>query len=133
MSLSKDNAYRLLILLVILFEFVGVMAQISPGQVPSVFSTNPKGVTSDTTAVDSTLSNHSNKPAIIPYMQRATLLWNNLDTLIQQDSQLLLNHRYSPENRSIQPLLNLGVYGGPLIKLGLNKSSFGLSSGDTSQ
>lgn len=96
---------------------------------PSAFSTNPNGVTSDTTSADSTFSNHSDKPAIIPFMQKANLLWHGLDTLIQQDSQLLLNHRYSPENRSVQPLLNLGLYGGPLIKLSSKKNVFGLSSG----
>ena len=129
MTLRKENAYRLLLLLLLSIASKGVLSQINPGQMPSAFSTNPNGVTSDTTAVDSALSNHSDKPAIIPYIQKATLLWNRLDTLVQQDSQLLLNHRYSPENRSIQPLLNLGVYGGPLIKLSSKKNVFGLNSG----
>ena len=129
MTLRKEYAYRLLLLLVLSIAFKGALSQINPGQTPSTFSTNPNGVTSDTTAVDSTLSNHSDKPAIIPCIQKATLLWNKLDTLVQQDSQLLLNHRYSPENRSVQPLLNLGVYGGPLIKLSSKKNVFGLNSG----
>jgi len=128
-TLRKENAYRLLLLLVLSITFKSALSQINPGQTPSAFSTNPNGVTSDTTAVDSTLSNHSDKPAIIPYIQQATLLWNKLDTLVQQDSQLLLNHRYSPENRSVQPLLNLGVYGGPAIKLKSNTLNFGLRSG----
>ncbi|MEC8693324.1 MAG: putative porin [Bacteroidota bacterium] len=127
--MRKENVYRLLLSLVLSIAFKGALSQINPGQMPSAFSTNPNGVTSDTTSADSTFSNHSDKPAIIPFMQKANLLWHGLDTLIQEDSQLLLNHRYSPENRSVQPLLNLGLYGGPLIKLSSKKNVFGLSSG----
>lgn len=128
MTLRKENAYRLLLLLVLSIAFKVALSQINP-QIPNAFSNNPNGVISDTAAVDSTLSNHSDKPAIMPFIQKANLLWDNLDTLIQKDSQLLLNHRYSPENRSIQPVLSLGVYGGPLIKLRSKKNMFGLYSG----
>lgn len=106
-------------------------AQIIPNGGPTTFSRDRSGVVSDTTEVDSTVSNHTNKPAIYPYSQLASKLWLGHDTLRQTDSQLLLNHRYTPENRSIQPYINLGVAGSPHQLLRHQDNRLGFGSGLT--
>lgn len=68
------------------------------------------------------------KPKYFPKSIRADIHWFHLDTLRFIDSQLLLNHRYTQQQRSFQPILELGTPGSPQINLvnGIIKSGFTL-------
>ncbi len=77
---------------------------------------------SDTAQKDSS-SSKKIKPRYFPKEQTATIAWFHLDTLRFSDSQLLLNHRYTPNQRSVTPVLQLGVPGSPQFILNHNFKS----------
>ncbi len=87
---------------------------------------------------DTTQKDSSEKPVLkprkFPKQVSALQFWNRTDTLRFIDSQLLLNHRYTPDQRSAVLVNNLGAPGSPQFNLNhqIYKGGFtlGLPLGD---
>ncbi len=74
--------------------------------------TNTSTLNSDSTLRDSS-EKRPDKPRYYPKQIAFEHAWFHTDTLRFTDSQLLLNHRYTPFQNSIQPIMDLGAPGTP--------------------
>lgn len=83
---------------------------------------------SDSTQRD-TMEKRSVKPRIFPKHISANIYWFHIDTLRSIDSQLLLNHRYTPYQNSPVPILDLGAPGSPQILANHNRYKGGFALG----
>lgn len=83
---------------------------------------------SDSTQRDTT-EKRSVKPRNFPKQISAYRHWFHVDTLRSIDSQLLLNHRYTPYQNSPQPILDLGTPGSPQILASHNRYKGGFALG----
>ena len=73
----------------------------------------PSGLNNSDSTQRDTTEKRAPKPRLFPKKINAQLHWQHADTLRFTDSQLLLNHRYTPYQRSAQPIIDLGTPGSP--------------------
>ena len=73
----------------------------------------PSGLNNSDSTQRDTTEKRAPKPRLFPKKINAQLHWQHADTLRFTDSKLLLNHRYTPYQRSAQPIIDLGTPGSP--------------------
>jgi hypothetical protein len=91
-------------------------AQFNTSNFPTNLGAQNNNLNGDTTQKDSNELKKV-KPRYFPKTIEASQIWHHLDTMRFVDSQFLLNHRYTPNQRSIIPILQLGVPGSPHVLL----------------